>query len=244
MQTKGQRIPGISGIVFTIIFLSMTAVKAQNAFAPLLPDLEFAEKIDAYPDAPIIDVRTPEEFAKGHIPNANNFDWHASGFHEQIATLDKSKPVFTYCLAGSRSADATKKMLAAGFVQVFELKGGILKWRAAGLPEEYETTIRPDGMTRMQFDNLLVSDKFILVDFFAEWCVPCKKMKPSLDRIARDMADEVTVVRINADDNPTLCNDLKVNALPVLQLYKDQTLIWTHTGYLSMQEIMTALASF
>ncbi len=243
MRNRGQHTFRLSWLLFTIGFLSIGEARSQTTYSSTLPVSEFAEKIKAYPDALVIDVRTPGEFAKGHIPNAKNIDWNGDRFTQQIAILDKTMPVFVYCLAGSRSADAMRKMRTDGFTQLYELKGGILKWRAAGLPEEHETT-SSRGMTKPQFDQLLISDKLVLIDFYADWCAPCKKMKPSLDKISQDMSDEVTVLRINADDNPALCNELNVDALPMLLLYEKGALIWKNTGYLSLQEIETALASF
>ena len=67
-------------------------------------------------DAPqLIDVRTPEEFAKGHLEGAKNINFNANDFDNQITQLDKAKPVFIYCHSGGRSGKAYKKMKAHGF---------------------------------------------------------------------------------------------------------------------------------
>jgi thioredoxin len=96
-------------------------------------------------------------------------------------------------------------------------------------------------MSKQQFDALLSSDKLVLIDFYADWCAPCKKMKPYLDEISRDMADKVVVIRINADDNQALCKELKIDALPVLQLYKNKTLSWTNAGFIEKAEVVKQL---
>jgi thioredoxin len=96
-------------------------------------------------------------------------------------------------------------------------------------------------MSKQQFDALLLSDKLVLIDFYADWCAPCKKMKPYLDEISNDMADKVVVIRINADDNQSLCKDLKIDALPVLHLYKNKTPIWTNTGFIEKAEVVKQL---
>jgi thioredoxin len=132
-------------------------------------------------------------------------------------------------------------MRSLGFKEVYELDGGIIKWRAANLPENNKNNTTTIGMTKQQFDVLLNSDKLVLIDFYADWCPPCKKMKPYLDEISNDMTAKVVVIRINADDNQTLCNDLQINALPVLQLYKNKKLIWTNTGYIIKAEIIKQL---
>jgi thioredoxin len=132
-------------------------------------------------------------------------------------------------------------MRSDGFTQVYEMDGGIMKWRGANLPETTTNTTPSTGMTKQQFDALLNSDKLVLIDFYADWCAPCKKMKPYLDEISKDMASTVTVIRINADDNQTLCKDLKIDALPVLQLYKNKSLTWTNTGFIDKAEVVKQL---
>lgn len=199
---------------------------------------DFAQKIKVLPVNPIVDVRTAEEFAKGHLLNAQNIDWNSSDFNTQITQLDKSKPVFVYCLSGGRSSSAVKQMYSLGFKQVYELNGGIMKWRGANLPETTELATSSMGMNKQQFDQLLNADKLVLIDFYADWCGPCKKMKPYLDEISKNMADKVVVIRINADDNQALTKELKIDALPVLQLYRNKTLIWTHIGFIDKTEVV------
>ena len=120
---------------------------------------------------------------------------------------------------------------------MYELNGGIMKWRGANLPETSDNNATSSGMTKQQFDELLNSDKLVLIDFYADWCAPCKKMKPYLDEISKDMAAKVVVIRINADDNQAICKELKIDALPVLQLYKNKTLSWTNTGFIEKTEV-------
>ncbi len=108
---------------------------AQPPTGTLLPATLFSENLKSNPEVILLDVRTPAEFAQGHLPNALNINWKGNDFESGIASLDKSKPVFVYCQSGGRSTEAAKEMRAEGFIKVFELEGGILKWRAAGLPE-------------------------------------------------------------------------------------------------------------
>jgi thioredoxin-like negative regulator of GroEL len=62
-----------------------------------------------------------------------------------------------------------------------------------------------------------------------------------LEKILNDMADKVLLIRINADDNQSLCKELRIDALPVLQLYKNKTLIWTNTGFIEKAEVVKQL---
>jgi len=202
---------------------------------------EFDKKINQLPGAPVIDVRTPGEFSKGHLQNALNIDWNGDNFETEISKIDKSKPVFVYCLSGARSASAADQMRSNGFKEVYELRGGILKWRAANLPETTGAKAKAPGMSKLQFDALINSDKLVLVDFYADWCEPCKKMKPYLDEISNSMSDRISVIRINADDNQQLCRELNIEALPVLQLYKNKNLTWSNTGYISKEDVLKKL---
>jgi thioredoxin len=221
-----------------VLFSGCTNGQAQTG-SNNLQATDFAQKIKELPGAPVVDVRTPEEFAKGHLPNAKNIDWNGNDFNAQISQLDKSKLIFVYCLSGGRSGQAAKQMHENGFTQVYELSGGIMKWRAANLPETNSNA--SVGMSKQQFDDLLNTDKSVLVDFYADWCGPCKKMKPYLEEIASDMKDKVMVVRINADDNQGLCKELKIDALPVLQLYKNKTLSWNYSGFIGKDSVVIQL---
>jgi thioredoxin len=230
----------ISLSTIAILFNSCTNGQTQTTKTNLSAT-EFAEKIKELPTAVILDVRTPDEFSKGHLQNALNYDWNGNEFEKQIARLDKSKPVFVYCLSGGRSSAAASKMRSNGFTNVYELDGGIMKWRDANLPETTTNEAASRGMTKKQFDELLNDDKLVLIDFYADWCAPCKKMKPYLEEISKDMADRVVVIRINADDNQALCKELKIDALPVLQLFKNKSLIWTNTGFIDKAEVLKQL---
>jgi thioredoxin len=227
--------------LLAILFNSCGSGQTNSTTKTNLSAIEFAEKLKEMPSAAILDVRTPDEFSKGHLANALNYDWNGNEFDKQIATLDKSQPVLVYCLSGGRSSSAATKMRSEGFKTVYELDGGIMKWRGTNLPETTDNTVTSNGMTKQQFDALLNSDKLVLIDFYADWCAPCKKMKPYLDEISKDMANKVVIIRINADNNQALCKELKIDGLPVLQLYKNKTLTWTNTGFIDKAEVVKQL---
>ena len=75
----------------------------------------------------IVDVRTPAEFASGHIPNAVNVDVNGINFDKQISALDKKRPVAVYCRSGARSKHAARKLSRMGF-KVYELDRGVMNW--------------------------------------------------------------------------------------------------------------------
>lgn len=208
----------------------------------LITATEVQQKIKAEPTITIVDVRTPGEFEKGHIENALNIDWNGGDFANQISKLDTSKPIIVYCQSGGRSAKAAAKMLAIGFSNLYEMEGGMMKWRGADLPESLATTVTAaKGKSVEDFNKLINADDLVLVDFYAEWCAPCKEMKPYLDDITQTMSDKVKVLRIDADEDATLCKLLKVDALPVLQLYKKGKLVWENTGFIAKEPVVAEI---
>lgn len=77
--------------------------------------------IQLLPASTVIDVRTPEEFAEGHVKGAKNLDFRAGEFEKALSTLDKDTTYSIYCRSGSRSADAVQLMRNAGFTNVVDL---------------------------------------------------------------------------------------------------------------------------
>ncbi len=78
----------------------------------------------------LIDVRTPMEFLSGHIKKAKNIDYYnKSKFYTEIEKLNKNKPVYLYCRSGIRSYNAAKKLDKLGFTEIYDLKGGFLRWK-------------------------------------------------------------------------------------------------------------------
>lgn len=86
------------------------------------------------PGTVVLDVRTPAEYAAGHLAEAVNIDVNAADFPTRIAGLDKAVTYAVYCRSGNRSAAALEAMKAAGFTRADHLGGGIGAWQSAGLP--------------------------------------------------------------------------------------------------------------
>ena len=114
-----------------LFFLSLDAL-AQAKFKNVGVD-QF-DKLRQQTNAVVLDVRTPKEFAAGHIPGAVNIDWNAADFGKKVAELDKSKTYLVHCAVGGRSAKASDKMTAIQFTNVYNLEGGMKAWEKAGKP--------------------------------------------------------------------------------------------------------------
>ncbi|MEM7650716.1 MAG: thioredoxin [Pseudomonadota bacterium] len=79
-------------------------------------------------------------------------------------------------------------------------------------------------------DEVLQSDKPVVVDFWAEWCGPCKQLSPVVDELAEDMKDAVKVVKVNIDDAPEAPTKYGVRGVPTLMIFKDGQVVDTRVG--------------
>ena len=85
-------------------------------------------------DFVVLDVRTPGEFAQGHLQGAVLVDYLSPGFREEMAGLDRTKTYLVYCRTGNRSTSAMGIMAELGFRGYYHLEGGIMRWLEEGLP--------------------------------------------------------------------------------------------------------------
>lgn len=120
-------------IVAAPLLVLLAACGGTSANVINLTTDEFASNIQNS-EVVVLDVRTPGEFATGHIQGAINIDVEGSTFDSQIAELDKSKEYAIYCRSGRRSAVAAEKMAGAGFTKLTNLESGVISWQGAGYP--------------------------------------------------------------------------------------------------------------
>jgi rhodanese-related sulfurtransferase len=124
-------------ILLSFLFIACTP-KAQTSTKTKANVIEkvnaasFKEKVAAG-GVQLVDIRTKREFVSGHINGSINYDYYQRNtFMNKMNKLDKSKPVYIYCLTGSRSRSASQKLKNAGFTKVYDLSGGIRRWYQAG----------------------------------------------------------------------------------------------------------------
>lgn len=224
-----------------LLFLSLLIVSCQAQNKENYENITaqvFAEKLKVTPNAQLIDVRSPEEYASQHIDNAKNININGSDFVAQVEKLDKTKPVFVYCMVGGRSKKASNQLAEMGFTKVYDLQGGIMKWNAAGLDKPSDKII---GMCSQEYGDLLKASPKVLINFYATWCEPCVKMAPFIKKMQAEMKDQVNIVRLNADENKTLIKELKIDELPGLFYYENAELKWKQLGFMSEEELKKRL---
>ena len=95
---------------------------------------DFELIMDTIPNGLLLDVRTDNEFAQGHLRGAQQIDFYRDDFADALEKLDKDQPVFIYCRSGNRSGKAAKQMKAMGFSAVYNLEGGIGAWSKRNKP--------------------------------------------------------------------------------------------------------------
>ena len=124
-----------------LVFLTLTAcsqsssadraISDSSAYVQLAPQT-FEAKLTTLTDEQLIDVRTLTEYEGGHLPNAVLMDFRGEHFEQDIARLDRDRPVMVYCAKGGRSTATAARLQAMGFREIYELEGGVSSWLKAG----------------------------------------------------------------------------------------------------------------
>ena len=121
-------------ILLLIVFVNVMSLFVQAQDVKRLDPQNFDKKLKESKEAVLIDVRTPGEYAQGHLADAVCIDVNASDFKSRVSKLDKTKPVFVYCKGGARSNTAANIMTGMGFNEIYDLNGGIVGWQQANKP--------------------------------------------------------------------------------------------------------------
>lgn len=183
----------------------------------------------------LLDVRTAGEFRNGHIKSALQANWNdQTEFADRTSALDKQKPVYIYCLSGPRSSAAAEWLRAGGFQQVVELNGGFSGWKRNGKPVEGMADVKQ--MTLNDYQQQIAGKEYVLVDFGAEWCPPCRKMEPIVNEfLARHK--EISFFKIDGGIHTDIMKQLNAEGLPTFILLKNGQEVWRHKGVLTPEEL-------
>ncbi len=218
----------------------LIACQNEAQVKAVMPASEYSQAI-ARPGVQLLDVRTAEEYASGHIKNALQADWRDQAqFKDRTQYLDKSRPVYVYCLSGGRSAAAADYLRQNGYNNVVNLEGGITAWRNANLPLEGKSNV--PQMSEQDYAKLTSASKMVLVDFGATWCPPCKKMEPIVAEFRKKQAGKVTVQAVDGGAQTDIMKSKTVEALPTFILYVSGKEVWRKQGVLTLDE-MNALVT-
>jgi rhodanese-related sulfurtransferase len=222
---------------FSVCLLIISCQAQNNPSA--LPANDFEKAINN-PNIQVLDVRTAAEYNSGHLKKSLQADWYnQQQFKERTSNMDKSKPVYVYCLTGIRSAAALKQLKQNGFTNVQDLKDGLIAWKLANKPVEGAAKVKQ--ITLAEYNAQVKSNKSVLVDFGAEWCPPCKKMEPVIAQLKNEAADKYTVINIDGSTQIDIQKQLKIEAFPVFIVYKNGKEVWRKQGITTLDELKSKL---
>ncbi len=95
-----------------------------------------------------------------------------------------------------------------------------------------------------KFSEIIRGETPTLVDFFAEWCGPCKTIKPILEELKRKMGDKLIILKIDIDKSPQAASAYQIQGVPTLILFKSGLIKWRQTGVVSANKLMQILAQY
>lgn len=94
------------------------------------------------------------------------------------------------------------------------------------------------------FDELIASETLILIDFYAEWCGPCKAMKPVLEDLKKLKGDSMRIIKIDVDKHQQLAATYRIQSVPTLMLFRKRNMLWRHSGYMPLKELTETADKF
>ena len=127
------------------------------------------------------------------------------------------------------------------FVLVIVLLVGFASFKGlfSASPQAGSVKVSPE-----QFNKIIKENRLVLFDFSATWCGPCKKLKPVIEEIAKEQKGKILVQNIDTDQSAELANQMSINAIPLVILYKDQKAVWTLEGYSDKAGIMAEIGKY
>ena len=94
------------------------------------------------------------------------------------------------------------------------------------------------------FGDIISGDKLVLIDFTAEWCGPCKMMKPILEELRQRMGDKVRILKIDIDRSPAVSEAFDIQSVPTLMLIRNQSILWRQSGVMHANQLERIIDQF
>lgn len=94
------------------------------------------------------------------------------------------------------------------------------------------------------FSEIINGETPVLVDFFAEWCGPCKMMTPVLEELKNDLKEDIIILKINVDKNTAISSKFEIKGVPTFMLFKQGKMLWRQSGMLQKQDLVNLINQY
>ncbi|MDA3854486.1 MAG: thioredoxin domain-containing protein, partial [Bacteroidales bacterium] len=191
-----------------------------------------------------LDVRTQGEYSRGHITNSTLISTSDRDFVKKTMLLQKDKPLYVYCLTGSRSRSVVNYLSKQGFTHLYNLSRGIMSWKQEGYTLVKSPNVAPSiskSYTANELSGILKANNLTLIDFHAPWCAPCKKVKPIVEQAQTDFSTGIKVLTLDIEANESIKNQYSINSIPGLVLFQNGKEVWRHTGVISKEDLYKSI---
>ena len=217
----------------------MSCAQSSTSTSQVLKAAAYKEAIAAK-NIQVLDVRTAAEFNAGHIQNALQANWlDQKEFANRTQHLDKNLTVYVYCQVGARSASAQAALEAKGYKAV-NLEGGLSSWKMNGF--SVEGTVNKAQMSVEDLNTTTSSNKIVLVEIGGDWCPPCRKMLPVLEKLKQKPAAPFYFLKVDGANDIDVMKSLNAEGLPTFILFKNGKETWRHEGLVTLEEFNAALS--
>lgn len=228
---------------FLILILLLINTKSYSQTDELSLD-EFERAIKSN-DFVLLDLQSDHNFKRGRIKKFTNIPFESESFESKL--LEKVKlydNILFYCTNQEENQLAFQFLKEIGYQKVKFLKGGFETWQSNSKP--YASNLRSiKPYTNLSYQNLqaiLVQNEFTLVDFYADWCKPCKKMNPILKEIAEN-DKSIKILKVNSDEAGSLVNHYGIEEIPTYIFFHNKNQVWRYSGEISKNELVAKLES-
>lgn len=212
-----------------IIASLLTGAAAQKV---TLPPADFQAALKANPKAQLLDLRGDDEFFIGHLKKARNFDYRLDAFEGFVTSnYNKKEPLYIYCYTATRSSEALTFLNEIGFVNVIELEKGFANWTSESLPyvSKRLDTAPVAVFTMDNLRTMVHREEILVVDFYANWCVTCKDMKPLLKRVEKETKG-VRSLTVNSERSEDIVAHYRITEIPTYIVFKNGRQVWRGSG--------------
>jgi thioredoxin 1 len=94
------------------------------------------------------------------------------------------------------------------------------------------------------FNDIIQGDKLVLIDFFAEWCAPCKLMKPILTELRQRIGDKIRILKVDVDRSPVVSSAFDIQSVPTLMLIRNKNIVWRQAGVVQAGQLEQIINQF